>query len=89
MPPWPCLPLDIGKAFKEGGEAVWGASPISAAQPVALCSSGFFLGGFSAYDIVISVENTPEIVMFRHFGLAPTFVASASQPQIEVLFLDF
>ena len=21
-PPWPCLPLDIGKAFKEGGGAV-------------------------------------------------------------------
>ena len=43
-PPWPCLPLDIGKAFKEGGEVVWGASPIPAAQLVALCSSGFFLG---------------------------------------------
>ena len=25
-------------------EAVWGASPIPAARPVALCSSGFFLG---------------------------------------------
>ena len=35
-PPWPCLPLDIGKASKEGGEAVWGASPIPAAHPVAL-----------------------------------------------------
>ena len=43
-PPWPCLPLDIGKASKEGGEAVWGASPIPAAQPVALFSSGNFLG---------------------------------------------
>ena len=36
-PPWPCLPLNIGKAFKEGAEAVWGASPIPTAQPVALC----------------------------------------------------
>ena len=44
------------------------------------------------YGIPISVGflyNTPEIVIFRHFGLAMTFVACATQPQIEVLFLDF
>ena len=44
------------------------------------------------YGIPISVGfllNTPEIVIFRHFGLAMTFVACATQPQIEVLFHDF
>ena len=34
-------------------------------------------------------KKPQKIVIFRHFGLATTFVACATQPQIEVLFHDF
>ena len=54
-PPWPCLPLDIGKASEEGGEAVWGASPIPAAQPVALFARLAQEFSWADYGILISV----------------------------------
>ena len=90
-PPWPCLPLDIGKAFKEGGEAVWGASPIPAAQPVgsvhqdlSWADSQPMTSRFLWNSCKIPMKSS----FFVIFRLAPTFVACASHLQIEALFLD-
>ena len=46
----------MGKASKEGGEAVWGASPIPAAEPVALFARLAQEFSWADYGISISVE---------------------------------
>ena len=72
-------------------EAVWGASPIPAAQPVALCSSGFSWADsqpMTSQFLWHSCKTPQKSSFFVIFGLAPTFVACALQPQIEAPFLD-
>ena len=73
-------------------EAVWGASPIPAAQPVALFARLAQEFSSADYGISISVDfcKIPQkSSLFVIFGLPTTIVACATQPQIEDLFLDF